>query len=148
MVVLHRNLTGADLHEPKGVDTANQGEVYVADGAGSGSWLSPRRNIVQSAKVGDVSVANSVLLPCMTKGTLDKVSISVSGATSAVDFDVLVNGVYVLTVSIPATTAESFETSVANYLVSEDIPIRVVCNGTGTAGVTADVFLRIAESVT
>lgn len=38
MTVLHSQLTGADLHEPKGIDTALAGEVYVADGAGSGSW--------------------------------------------------------------------------------------------------------------
>lgn len=34
----HRTLTGANLHEPKGCATANADEVYVADGAGSGSW--------------------------------------------------------------------------------------------------------------
>lgn len=34
----HKNLTGADLHEPKGVATAAAGTVYVANGSGSGSW--------------------------------------------------------------------------------------------------------------
>lgn len=34
----HSTLTGASLHEPKGADTANSGEVYVADGLGSGNW--------------------------------------------------------------------------------------------------------------
>lgn len=34
----HNTLTGAQLHEPKGADTANADEVYVADGAGSGNW--------------------------------------------------------------------------------------------------------------
>lgn len=34
----HKDLTGADLHEPKGVDTAAAGQVYVADGLGSGTW--------------------------------------------------------------------------------------------------------------
>lgn len=38
-MALHKDLTGADLHEPKGVATANSGQVYVADGAGSGSWV-------------------------------------------------------------------------------------------------------------
>lgn len=38
MTVLHKNLTGADLHEPKGADTAVSGRVYVSDGAGSGAW--------------------------------------------------------------------------------------------------------------
>jgi hypothetical protein len=35
----HSALTGAELHEPKGVDSAAAGEIYQADGAGSGSWV-------------------------------------------------------------------------------------------------------------
>jgi hypothetical protein len=38
--IAHASLTGLELHEPKGADTAGLGEVYVADGAGSGSWAS------------------------------------------------------------------------------------------------------------
>ena len=38
--VAHASLTGSELHEPKGADTAALGTVYVADGAGSGSWNS------------------------------------------------------------------------------------------------------------
>lgn len=36
--VAHSTLTGAELHEPKGADTAAAGTVYVANGSGSGSW--------------------------------------------------------------------------------------------------------------
>lgn len=36
--VQHSSLTGAELHEPKGADSASTGEVYVSDGAGSGAW--------------------------------------------------------------------------------------------------------------
>lgn len=36
--VSHANLTGANLHEPKGVASATSGQVYVADGATSGTW--------------------------------------------------------------------------------------------------------------
>lgn len=38
--VAHASLTGAELHEPKGAAAAALGTVYVADGAGSGSWSS------------------------------------------------------------------------------------------------------------
>lgn len=31
-------MTGANLHEPKGADTAAANKVYVSDGAGSGTW--------------------------------------------------------------------------------------------------------------
>lgn len=37
-VIAHKNLTDPQLHEPKGVYAANEGTVYVANGAGSGAW--------------------------------------------------------------------------------------------------------------
>lgn len=38
----HSSLTTADLHEPKGISTANSGEVYVSDGTGSGQWTTTK----------------------------------------------------------------------------------------------------------
>ena len=34
----HKDLSGSDLHEPKGVSGASANTVYVASGAGTGSW--------------------------------------------------------------------------------------------------------------
>jgi hypothetical protein len=39
MAIQHRDIPEDGLHEPKGVSGASSGEVYVADGAGSGSWV-------------------------------------------------------------------------------------------------------------
>jgi hypothetical protein len=36
--VNHSTLTDPYLHEPKGVASANNGEVYIANGSGSGNW--------------------------------------------------------------------------------------------------------------
>ncbi len=36
--VNHNTLTDPYLHEPRGISTAASGDVYVADGAGSGAW--------------------------------------------------------------------------------------------------------------
>lgn len=47
MTIQHKNITEADLHEPKGVSLATADTVYVADGAGSGDWV----------KVGPTSLA-------------------------------------------------------------------------------------------
>lgn len=47
MATEHSQLTGAQLHEPKGVATATAGTVYIADGSGSGSWQTPNTSIVQ-----------------------------------------------------------------------------------------------------
>lgn len=38
MATLHKNLTGSDLHEPKGIEIASSDQVYVANGTGSGAW--------------------------------------------------------------------------------------------------------------
>ena len=51
----HRNLTGASLHEPKGAAGASSKEVYVANGAGSGSW--------QRLAMGGVQYINTVGTP-------------------------------------------------------------------------------------
>lgn len=34
----HTNIADPFRHEPKNISTANAGEVYIADGAASGSW--------------------------------------------------------------------------------------------------------------
>ena len=41
MSLEHATLSDPNLHEPKGIATANSGKVYVADGAGSGDWSYP-----------------------------------------------------------------------------------------------------------
>ncbi len=38
MAVEHKDIAEVNLHEPKGVSAAAIGEVYEADGAGSGAW--------------------------------------------------------------------------------------------------------------
>ena len=43
--VNHSTLTDPYLHEPKGIASANAGEVYVANGSGSGSW-DPQHHII------------------------------------------------------------------------------------------------------
>jgi len=43
MTIHHKDMTGTSLHEPKGAAAANNREVYVANGAGSGAWTAPVR---------------------------------------------------------------------------------------------------------
>jgi hypothetical protein len=43
--VNHSSLTDPYLHEPKGASTATAGEVYVADGVGSGTWTQNHRHV-------------------------------------------------------------------------------------------------------
>lgn len=46
-MALHNTLTGSELHEPKGADTAPTGQIYVSDGAGSGTWKYPPSGFVR-----------------------------------------------------------------------------------------------------
>ena len=45
MTIQHSTITGADLHEPKGVATAANNTVYVANGSASGAWTPLSRNL-------------------------------------------------------------------------------------------------------
>lgn len=38
MPIEHNVITDPDIHEPKGVAAASDGQIYIADGAGSGDW--------------------------------------------------------------------------------------------------------------
>lgn len=62
----HRNLTGADLHEPKGVATASAGTVYVANGSGSGSW---QELTFPTPPTPTVVVESNTQLPVSPRGT-------------------------------------------------------------------------------
>lgn len=61
-MTLHKDLTDPQLHEPKGASTATSGTVYVADGAGSGSFqaypsasTSTRGIVFQAATDADIT---------------------------------------------------------------------------------------------
>lgn len=47
----HRDLTGASLHEPKGIAAASDGTVYVASGGGSGVWRAITRDDIGSLDI-------------------------------------------------------------------------------------------------
>lgn len=57
-MAIHANLTGADLHEPKGVDTAPADSVYVADGSGSGIWQKINSSMVDTGDFDYVSTGD------------------------------------------------------------------------------------------
>jgi hypothetical protein len=47
-MALHKNLTGSDLHEPKGVAAALSGQVYISNGAGTGVWTAKNADILNA----------------------------------------------------------------------------------------------------
>lgn len=93
----HADLTGAELHEPKGVASASIDTVYVANGAGSGSWVKiDSANIDATSvknvntfwlttKITDISTASAVYLPVDAACTFVSASVVISNAITVAD---------------------------------------------------------------
>lgn len=93
----HKDLTGADLHEPKGQATAAVDTVYVADGSGSGthqkitldsldmtSFESPN-TVYLNAVLPDVSTLSSILVPAPDGCTFDSAQMHLGNAITVAD---------------------------------------------------------------
>lgn len=101
-MALHKDLTGTDLHESKGVATAAANNLYVADGAGSGTWkkltlstldltsvISPN-TYRMTGTINDVSTPSFILIPVPVNTTFVSAQMVLSGgitvANSIVSF--------------------------------------------------------------
>ena len=101
-MALHKDLTGADLHEPKGVETAASGQIYVADGSGSGSWSDiPTPNLSStlenkcSTSINPSSLDTAIDAVFDTTVTNSDISIA---STGLITF--LASGVYIVTLNM------------------------------------------------
>jgi hypothetical protein len=93
-MALHKDLTGADLHESKGVASASVNTVYVANGAGSGTWkkvpsagidgtsvLNVNRQFL-SFMFPDIGTAGSRYLPLPRACSITKITVALQSATA------------------------------------------------------------------
>lgn len=93
----HATLTGASLHEPKGVASATANTVYVADGAGSGTWQTLTSSSINtssilnvnkykhSVQMEDISTADFILVPVPSAATLTKATTILNNAITTAD---------------------------------------------------------------
>lgn len=81
--IQHSALTTTDVHEPKGITTATNNQVYVADGASSGAWTD--LTISFSAVIADVSTAETIYIPMPYAGTIAKITTVLGGAITVAD---------------------------------------------------------------
>lgn len=52
--IQHSAITDPNIHEPKGITTASSGQVYVADGGGSGDW-----KFIAGHSYGEIFITNN-----------------------------------------------------------------------------------------
>jgi hypothetical protein len=98
----HSALTGSDLHEPKGAAGASVDTVYVADGAGSGTWVKIDVNNIDASSIfntntyftnhviDDVSTATKIYIPVSRGVTITKVVSVLYGAITLADSTITV----------------------------------------------------------
>lgn len=111
-MVAHASLTGAELHEPKGIEGAVDRQVYIADGAGSGAWEAPTASDIQVVdssnfftatnveevleelygrefyfydRIADVSTPSFVLIPILENSVVNSIRFVLGGAITTAD---------------------------------------------------------------
>lgn len=102
----HSAQTDPDLHEPKGVSTANANEVYVSDGAGSGNWTSTL-SVGGTQVHGEMTMqANATATTIAASGTWYQVTAGwITGHADGVTFntdhlEIVTAGHYVMTANL------------------------------------------------
>lgn len=75
----HKDIPDGQIHEPKGISTATEDSVYVANGTGSGTWVKvidrAYGELYTSAKTVSVAVANTYYpVQGLTGGLSDSVT--------------------------------------------------------------------------
>jgi hypothetical protein len=90
--VNHNTLTDPYLHEPKGVASAASGEVYVANGAGSGAWTAKETLVGETLAgyIDNISAVSTVYVPIPFAGTISKVVTVLEASIASADSTITV----------------------------------------------------------
>ena len=154
MATAHSTLTGADLHEPKGVAAANADQIYIANGSGSGAWTNADNNIYLQLELDDISTASSTWIPSPCTGTISKIQTILHGAISGSDSVITceLNGTLVTSSSITvaqsssaAGDVDSSTPSGANTL-AVGTKIEIITSGASTNAIRLSIVLTITPT--
>lgn len=151
----HASLTDPELHEPKGAASASSGSVYIADGAGSGSFASlpwgslSGRQVFLTARIADISTAGQVYVVSPVAGTVSKIYSVINGAIATADVTLTskLGGTAITDGAITVTQAGSAAgdvdscTPTAQNSVAEGGAIEIETDGASTN--TVEAFLTI-----
>lgn len=146
--VAHASLTGANLHEPKGADAALTSQVYVSDGAGSGTWTnvssletSPSQN--SFAQMLHVRRENTAIQSLSTgvwsnQSITTIVSNGILGAGLSDPFITLPAGDYMVMATFPAYRCGKIAIRLWNATTSTAL----LSGGQGYSAITSDTLTR------
>lgn len=155
MTIEHSTLTGAQLHEPKGVSSASSGTVYVANGSGSGSWSNIHAN--QRAFdifLPDIGTAGSWYWVAPFAGNITTIYSVINSALTSADnvLTFFIGGVQLSNSTITMTQSGSAagdvdsSTPTANHAITAGAALKITTDG-GTAN-TPTAMLTIVLTLT
>lgn len=152
-MVAHANLTGVNLHEPKGVASASSGQVYVANGSGSGTWTTDHalNKIYLTVRIQALQTAGNHWLVAPIAGNITKIYSIIDLALATGDATItpsiggtnITNGLITITQSGSAPGDVDSSTPSANYAVTAGTAIKFAVGGTNTAAANAVLTLEI-----
>lgn len=149
----HSTITDPNIHEPKGVATATNGQVYIANGSGSGAWATTNKLYALVIPMEDISVTNPSYIVAPFTGTLTKIHSVISGAiagadavlTASIDGTPVTDGVLTITQSGSAAGDMDQATPTANNTVSAGSVISVASDGGPSSHVQTTITLLISH---
>lgn len=155
--IRHRFLTGSDLHEPKGVENAAAGTVYIASGSGSGTWanlLGGIRNanrLILNSRFSDIGTAQSVFLATPIAAKVSKIMVVLQGPIATTDTVVTakINGIAIQgsTITIPFSGSAAgvvyFVSPTGANTVPANSSIEIITDGATATTVAADITVYL-----
>jgi hypothetical protein len=155
-MVAHANLTGANLHEPKGAASATANAAYIANGSGSGTWtvLKDLNKMYLTIRVDALQTAGAHWLVCPLAGNITKIysvidlALATGDATiqAAIGGTNLTNGLITITQSGSAAGDIDSCTPTALNSITAGGALRFTVAGTNTAA--ADATLTVEVTLT
>lgn len=149
-MVAHSTLTGSELHECKGADSAAANTVRVANGSGSGTWQKITASSMDTTSVKNVNVqtvtflmtdptlpSGTIYLPIEQNKTISSVNIIVNNTVAGtLAVTIKKNSSTIGTISVASTTAGTTgSSSPATSLTTSDT-FSLVFSGTSTSSFT------------
>ena len=159
--VQHSALTDPNIHEPKGIASASVGEVYVADGAGSGAW-----ETIAGHSYGDLYISNnSTSFTLAAASALTKLNPSsawvangyqnITPSAADAQFTITRSGVYQLnfwivfqTAAIASGAAYNFHYNVSGTSSTRKVYVTKPTNNVDTLHVASNGYVTLTAGQT
>ena len=144
----HVDIADGERHEPKGASTATVGQVYVSDGAASGSWEDFAYDI--NAVIADVSTASFVLVPILNDCVVTQIKYVLGAAITVANSTITVTrgggsamGTQVITQAASAEGTTFTQTPSGNNSITAATHhyIKIATDGASTT--TAPLYITV-----